>query len=459
MPAPPDQPHGPRADPYHLPVPPADTQSNPRIAATLEMLLAVSRQTDPNEASLTFGAHYWKLRPHDFYLSASVRGLEPGQYKITRSIPIETLRDPEAMRPGAPGQNPWRDWPSLPIHTGGFVGEVIARGTPQLFDQLDLADDPVVGDRLGAMRSAIAVPLFDAGEPLNWSFNFRRMPRAYTEDDLEEALLVSNLFGSMTRNLVSLRQVKELNDRLRAQFEEVARVQQSLLPRQHPQIPGLKIATSYLPSDLAGGDYYDFFPLSDGRLGILIADASGHGVGAATVMAMLHAILHSYPELHRGPAPVMKWANDRLLDAGMEGAFVTALFAIYDPRERTLTYSRAGHPLPRVKDGRTGAVRPLDGAASLPLGLMPIDPDEAVARLNPGDTVVLYTDGITEAFGGAGSGGRRTMFGIDGLDAALERCSGDPDCAVDSIHAALHEHTASLTRADDQTLVVFRILE
>lgn len=432
-----------------------DTQSNPRIAATLEMLLAVSRQTDPNEASRTFGSHYWKLRPHDFYLSASIRGLEPGQYKITRAVPIEVLSDPEAMRPGN-GPNPWRDWSRLPVHTGGFVGEVIARGTPQLFDNLHLADDPVIGDRLGAMRSAIAVPLFDAGEALNWSFNFRRMPGAYTEDDLEQALLVSNLFGSMTRNLVSLQQVRELNARLQAQFEEVARVQQSLLPRQHPQIPGLKIATSYLPSDVAGGDYYDFFPLPDGRLGILIADASGHGVGAATVMAMLHAILHSYPDLHRGPAPAMKWANDRLLDAGMEGSFVTALFAIYDPQRRTLTYSRAGHPLPRVKDGRTGAVRPLEGAASLPLGLMPIDPDEAVAQLNPGDTVIFYTDGITEAFGGPN---RRTMFGIEGLDTALERCSGDPDCAVDSIHTALHDHTSSLTRADDQTLVVFRVLE
>lgn len=426
-----------------------------RLAITLEMLQAVSRQTDPNEASLTFGSRYWKLHPHDYYMSASVRGLGPGEYKITRSVPIEVLRNPASMPPGTPGPNPWRDWATNPVRTGGWLGEVIARGTPQLFGDLDLSGDPVIGDRVGEMRSAIAVPLFDGGEPLNWSLNFRRRPKAYTEEDLQQALLVSNLFGSMTRNLVSLAQVKELNDRLRAQFEEVARVQQSLLPRQHPQIRGLKIATSYLPSDIAGGDYYDFFPLPDGRLGVLIADASGHGVGAATVMAMLHAILHSYPELHKGPGPVMKWANDRLLDAGMEGAFVTALFAIYDPATRTLTYSRAGHPLPRVKDGRTGQVRPLDGAASLPLGLMPIEPEEATARLNVGDTVILYTDGITEAFGK----GTRRMFGIDGLDAALERCSGDPDCAVDSIHTALHEHTASLTRADDQTLVVLRIVE
>jgi len=428
-----------------------ETEHNPRIALTLDMLREVSRQTDPNAASAAFGAGYWRLFPLDHYLSASVRGLAPGRYKVTRSVPLASLRTRQI------DQNPWRDWAINPERSGGFIGEVIARGTPQLLHDLDLRGDPVMGDDLAGMGSCIAVPLFDAGEALNWSFTFRRDPAGYTENDLEQALLISNLFGATTRNLVSLEEIRKLNARLTAQFEEVARVQQSLLPKRHPAVPGLKIATSYLPSDIAGGDYYDFFPIPDGRLGILIADASGHGVGAATVMAMLHAILHSYPGLDQGPGRVLEYANGRLLDAGMEGAFVTALFAIYDPRTRLLTYARAGHPLARLKSGRTGHVSPLDGAAALPLGLAPFALDEeASVTLGLGDTVVLYTDGITEAFGGPDG---RTMFGVNGLDDALEVCTGDPDCVINTVHTALHEHTGSLTRTDDQTLVAFQVVD
>jgi sigma-B regulation protein RsbU (phosphoserine phosphatase) len=432
-----------------------DTRGNSRIDLTLDMLREVSRQTDPNSAVTAFGARYGTLFPHDYYLSASIRGLGPGQYKITRSIPSAALRAAGATE--IPPQNPWRDWATNPVRIGGFIGDIIARGTPQLLHNLAVRADPVLGDVLTDMGACIAVPLFDGGEPLNWSFTFRRDPQGYNEKDLEQSLLISNLFGATTRNLVSIEQIRQLNDRLTAQFEEVARVQQSLLPKQHPVVPGLKIATSYLPSDIAGGDYYDFFPLTDGRLGIMIADASGHGVGAATVMAMLHAILHSYPELDRGPGRALEYCNTRLLDAGMEGSFVTALLAIYDPATRELSHARAGHPLARLKHGSTGRVSALDGAAALPLGLMPYALDEeATVVLQRGDTVVLYTDGITEAFGGPD---RRTMFGIDGLDAALELCSGDPECVMNTVHTELHEHTGSLTRADDQTLVAFRVVE
>jgi sigma-B regulation protein RsbU (phosphoserine phosphatase) len=433
-------------------VKPGALDAHERIAVTLEMLHAVSRETDPNEATRQFALRYGQLYPLDRYVSTSRRGLGPGEYKITRSMTADDLRSPAAR------SNPWRDWASLPVHRGGFLGEVMAGGEPRVYHNLRIRDDPAVGNVLSEMGSCVAVPLLDAGEDLNWSFMFRRDPAGYDEDELAEALLVSNLVGSMTKHLVANQEIRRLNQRLTAQFEEVARVQQSLLPTRHPEVPGLVIATSYLPSDLAGGDYYDFFelpgPPAGGRWGFLIADVAGHGVGAATVMAMLHAILHSYPNLGQGPAAVMRWANDRLCAAGMASSFVTAVFATYEPATRTLRYARAGHPPPLVKEGATGRVWPLAGAASLPLGIEPdFDVTEATVRLGERDTVVLYTDGITEALGRD----RRTMFGVAGLERALEVCSGEPDCVVDSVHAALHEHTGVLTRSDDQTLVAFRV--
>jgi sigma-B regulation protein RsbU (phosphoserine phosphatase) len=290
---------------------------------------------------------------------------------------------------------------------------------------------------------------------LNWNFQFKRDPEGFTEKDLEEQLLQVNLFGSMTKNLVSLEQNRKLNARLQAQFEEVARVQQALLPKANPQIPGLVFATSYLTSEQAGGDYYDFFELSGGRWGILIADVAGHGPGAATVMAMLHAILHAHPGINDGPAAVLEYANERLYAAQMEQSFVTAIFAVYDPATRVMTYARAGHPPLRIKDTRTGEVCVVTGDGGVPLGILEREGlEQHEVRLVPGQTVVFYTDGITEAFDGD-----RRMFGTDGLDAALKKCTGEPDCVVDSVHAALFEHTGSRSRDDDQTLVVFKVID
>jgi sigma-B regulation protein RsbU (phosphoserine phosphatase) len=434
-----------------LAVPETEVPQNLRIAILLEMLEEVSRATEPEQATQAFAARIGKLRPVDGLVSVSVRGLAPGEYKLTRRG--------RSAEPGGVIKHrvvdPWKNWERLSTHTGGFLGELIAAQEPRLLTNLELRNDPVIGEDFGDMGSCLAIPLFDGGKILNWTFQFKREPQGFTAADLEQQLLQVNLFGSMTKNLVSIEQIKKLNERLNAQFEEVARVQQALLPKANPQIPGLVFATSYLTSEQAGGDYYDFFELAGGKWGILIADVAGHGPGAATVMAMLHAILHAHPGIGEGPAAVLEYANRRLYAAQMEQSFVTAVFAVYDPATRVLSYARAGHPPPRLKDTRTGELSVLDGDGGVPLGIL--EEERLVqheVRLEPGQTVVLYTDGITESFDP-----ERRMFGTEGLDAALTRCTGEPDCVVDSVHRALFEHTGSRTRADDQTLVVFKVVE
>jgi len=412
-----------------------------------ELLREVSRATRPHDVPAAFGRHFWKVRPYDYLLSVSVRGLAKGEYKITRRI-VPASKQP----PGAP--DPWRDWETIPSHTGGFVGRVLGRPEPQLFQHLDLRGDEVLGDELGEMGSCIASPVFDHGEPLNWTFTFRRDPEGFTKAGLAEHVLITNMVGATTRTLLHASRVDELNAALTRQLEEVARVQQSLLPRRVPSVPGLLIATSYLTSDESGGDYYDFFRLADGRLGVLIADVAGHGAAAATVMAMLHAILHGYEGPDFSPVAVMRYANRRLHAASLEGSFVTAFFATVDPATGEVRFSRAGHNPPRHKHGPNGHVTPLDGGGGLPLGLAPdFDGQEDSVRMEREDTLILYTDGITEAFGP-----NREMFGVERLDAALERCSGHPECVVESVHTALYEHTRARTRDDDQTLVALRYL-
>lgn len=420
------------------------------IAVLVELLRRGSTIREPGNLLAHYGTWLRSRRPVDHMISVSRRGLEEGEYKITRSI-----RMVEGQFPASAGQvNPWRDWETIPVRRGGFIGEILAHDGPQVFTELAVARDPVLGDAIADMRWGVAIPNYDNGESLNWGLWFRKDAQGWDRDQVEFGLLTANLLGLATSNLVSHKRAADLNKRLEQQLVQIANIQRSLLPQTLPEIPGLKMAASYLTSDESGGDYYDFFPFADGRWGVAIADVSGHGAAAATVMAMLHAILHGYEATDLSPAAILKYANRRLVGTLREGSFVTAFLGVYDSKEATLTFARAGHNPPRLKHGDTGRVTDLAGEGDPPLGLFDeFEPTQEVVRLGRGDTVVLYTDGITEAMNGA-----REMFGVAGLDAALVKCSGEPDCVIDSVHKALFEHTGRRARDDDQTLVALRFV-
>jgi sigma-B regulation protein RsbU (phosphoserine phosphatase) len=421
---------------------------NRRIALLVGMVRDISMSDTPMGVLAAFAQYYWELRPVDYMISMSTKDLPEGQYRVTRQIDVARIKAGQQVLPTTQALR--RE--QIPVHSGGFLGSVISRQRPALLHDLNIKDDPVLGNALAEMGSALVMPLYDSGEPRYWNIPFRRDKRGFSVEELEQSMLVANLAGGTNTKLLLMQEVKNLNATLKQQFEEVARVQRALLPRQTPQIPGLEIATSYLTSDQAGGDYYDFFRFPDGTWGILIADVSGHGAAAATVMAMLHGILHAYSGPSCCPDEVMRYANTRLVEASIEGTFVTAFYGIYDPQAGELRYARSGHNPPIVKDGKTGHVAFLDGAGGLPLGVFdPYEITSEVLRFKPKDTLVLYTDGITEAFDAA-----KEMFGPERLDDALTGCSGAPDCVVDSVHSALFKHTGTLARRDDQTLVAIR---
>lgn len=433
-----------------------DLSANPEIGELTGILRSASTVTDPAELVAAFGRWVARRFPRDCFVSVSRRGLPEGSYKLTRVITGPAL----GQTSGPPAANPWRDWKALPSHTGGLVGEILARDEPQLIDGLRLETDPVLGPALGPeaarLVSVAAMPTFDAGRSINWGLSFSSNSDWLSLDQFANGLLDINMMGTATRNLVALKRVAELHDQLKRQLEQVATVQRSLLPESLPKIPGVRLATSYLTSAEAGGDYYDFFDLGGGRWGILIADVAGHGAAAATVMAMLRAILHSYEGTERSPRAMMRFCNAKLAASRLEGSFTTAFYAVLDTATGEMTYSRCGHNPPRLRraDGR---VESLEEGASLPLGVTEDPPlEEGSARLSVGDTVVLYTDGITEAYGPRRSA--RDMFGVHRLDLALRECTGEPSCVVDSIHKSLFAHTSVMDRDDDQTLVVFRYL-
>lgn len=429
-----------------------DLDNHPRIGKLTEVMRTISTLTEPAEMIRAFAPWVSTRTTRDYFISVSKRNLPEGQYKLTRVIPGRP--NFEAART-APVINPWETWDDIPTHEGGLIGEILRIGKPRLIEGIDLAGDPVLGAVMGEeaseMKMLAAMPAFDEGEPLNWSISFSKDPNWDAVGQFESGMLDVNMMGTATRNLVVRKEIQNLNNRLSTQLEQIARIQRAMLPEKSPDVPGFDVATSYITSDDSGGDYYDFFSFPDGRFGVLIADVSGHGAGAATVVAMLRAIIHCYEADDGDPAAFADYCNAKLGAARLSGNFITAFFCVIDPKSGHIVWSRAGHNPPRIRRA-DGSVDVIDSAGTLPLGIIDeLNATSDSGQLGVGDTLILYTDGITEL--------RNTddeLFGEERMDAALEQCTGKPECVVDTIHKKMFAFTGSMTRQDDQTLVVVR---
>ncbi len=434
-----------------------DLSKSDRMPTLMELVGHLSRASEPTEMQGIFSSHMRKLNPVDGFLSVSRRGLAPGEYKFTRM----TLTPEEiASKPG----NPWRDWETLPTNRGGLIGEVIRSAYPEVIHHLDVSDDPVLGNRLAPFGSLMAIPLFDNGEPINWAISLRRDPTGFSLTEVEEQILRGNLVGNTVRSVVLAKQLREANDHNRAEVERIVRIQRALLPDRMPTIPGISLAASYETFDRAGGDLYIFrailaererdTPPPDSPWAILIADASGHGPSAAVVIAMLHAIVHAFPRPPSSAAELLAHANEHLAAKRIESSFVTAFALVFDPATKRMVYSRAGHEPPILKNpGSGGGTCRIEAAGGLPLGVLEgAEYEDAELFLESGQTLVLYTDGITEARDPAGN-----MFGVEGIERALLACTGEPECVIGSITGSLKTHEAGRRPGDDQTIVAFKV--
>ena len=186
--------------------------------------------------------------------------------------------------------------------------------------------------------------------------------------------------------------------RLEMQDQELRRareIQQSLLPRDIPQIPGFEVAGAWQPASTVGGDYYDVLRLDDHRLGICIADVAGKGVPAALLMANVQAAVHAFARDTDSPAQLCSKVNRHLCDSIATGKFVTFLYGVLDGETRTFRHCNAGHPYPILLSD--GSIRALEQGGAV-LGVFPDwSYEDSTVELKAGDRLFLYTDGITEA--------------------------------------------------------------
>ncbi len=416
------------------------------LAIIDETMRDMSLQTDPQAMVRAYVSRLRQLMPADRYLSLSRRDLEPPYYRITRS----SLWDREV--------DPWKERDRLPLLRGGLLGELIYGDGPRLIDDIEplLAPDDPGAEYLRGMRSLMAVPHYDRGVGLNMVLSMRAEPAAFDKDRFPEWVWISTLFGRATQNLVLSQQLQAAYATVDKELKLVADIQRArCCPRHLPKLPTLDLAAHYQTSRWAGGDYYDAFPMPCGRCGILMADVSGHGVPAAVLMAITHSIAHAHPGDPEPPGRLLTHLNQHLSERYTADGetFVTAFYGIYDPKGPRLRYACAGHNPPRLMRCSTGETFALDGVSSLPLGIDGnVTYEEHTQELQPGDQLLFYTDGITEAEGPDGS-----PFGTERLDRVLTRCTLD---ATDLLHAvieAVDEFTAGLPAADDRTLLVAKV--
>lgn len=270
---------------------------------------------------------------------------------------------------------------------------------------------------------------------------------------LTVTLILAAVKDGMRKEQALKRQLEAAYRRLDDETRVVGEIQQSLLPAVLPVIPGWRLAVHYATSERAGGDYYDFFPLPGGRTGLLIADVSGHGTPAAVVMAMMRVVLHTAPEPPTVPERLLALMNQRIRSFALQEQFVTACYATLDGARSPLEYSLAGHNPPLVVRSRTGQVEEFENPAGPPLGLFD-EPEftRRCTRLDRGDTVLFYTDGLTEALNGEGE-----MFGIERLyETLVEHRAETAEALRDRLLAAMRRHTGAIPPADDVTLIVLR---
>lgn len=410
-----------------------------RLAFVVDTMRALSRESDAKRMIELYRKRISHWMPTDRVVTVSRRNMPPGWYRITRSSHWAESLDP------------WKQVDLQPRFDRGLLGELIYGDVPVIIDQLRIAEDDPAADYFDGQRSLMAIPLYDDGAGLNMVVAMRAEPGAFSRERLPEQVWMSNLFGQVTQNLVLSADLREAYESVDRELKAVADVQRSLLPLNLPDIANLSLAAHYQTSRHAGGDYYDFFPLQNGRWGMLIADVSGHGTGAAVLMAITHSIAHAACNPPEPPCRVMAAINEQLcrLYTTDSGQFVTAFFAVYDPATRQVRYSSAGHPPSRVRR-KNGSIESLEGGRALPLGILREESFlESCATLHPGDALVLYTDGITEARSPSGD-----MFDTPRLDQTLARSEPSSGSIVAAVLADLEAFCAGRPPSDDRTLIV-----
>jgi sigma-B regulation protein RsbU (phosphoserine phosphatase) len=294
----------------------------------------------------------------------------------------------------------------LKIGKEGMVGYVASTGQMRYAPDVR-KDEYYIGCEHDTL-SEVAIPLH-AGEHLVGVFTASHPELdAFPRPQLRILQALCDHVAVAVHNARRFQSERAERETMSREAQEARVMQQALLPKSSPYIPGFAISGLSIPARAVGGDWYDFIPFPDGRWGLVLADVSGKGTAAALLMSATRGMLRSLAEACCTPGEVLTKLNGLLVEDFPAGKFVTLVYAVLDPATRTLTFANAGHLHPLFVDNQGAHF--LDTERGLPLGLSCGDYSETTVALSPGSRLVFYSDGITEAVNEA-----EEEYGLDRL--------------------------------------------
>jgi serine phosphatase RsbU (regulator of sigma subunit)/pSer/pThr/pTyr-binding forkhead associated (FHA) protein len=302
------------------------------------------------------------------------------------------------------------------------------------------------------VRSIMAVPLQTGDRVIGLIYvDTGALIRPFTQEDLDLLTVMANVAAIRIEH-ARLALVEQSEKLMESEFNQASDIQRSLLPAEIPTCPGYELAGANIPCRTVGGDYYDFLPYSDGHLGLVVGDVSGKGLPAALMMSSLQARVHMMVETSPEPAAAVEALNRNIAPRCPMGKFITLFYGLLEPSTGQMLYANAGHNYPLLIRA-DGAVEQLRGNGMV-LGILPNSQYQAYqVDLEPGDVLVLFSDGVTEAREPIGE----EEFGDERLAHFLLSHKDRPASEmIDSLVAKVRDWSGQMAFADDFTILLVK---
>jgi sigma-B regulation protein RsbU (phosphoserine phosphatase) len=389
------------------------------------------------------------------YLVQAVRRM----FDLDASAVLVPTQQPDVLRVLA--ASGWRVNPvtherRFSVNGGGGLALPMRSREPLLVKDLEQLDaDNQVPDwiRDEGFRGHATIPLVAEGSMLGALMVDVRHPRLFTTSELRLLSLFANQ-AAMTIESRRLQRQQAVQQRMEDELAVGRQIQLSLLPHREPAVAGWEFAVYYQAAHQVGGDFYDFveWPDAKNRLGLVVADVVGKGVPAALFMALSRTTIRSAALVETSPLAALTKANSLLLQESRSDMFLTAFYGMLDTETGRLVYANAGHNRPLWLRAATGEVQELPSWGTILGSFQEIAPEEREVGLAPGDLLVLYTDGLSEAFDARGR-----QFGTDRLrNVVAAHPSASARTVLDEVIRAVNEFAGDVSLSDDLTLLVTR---
>ena len=362
-------------------------------------------------------------------------------------------------------------WIADPVAAGFFApadestgsGRVLRTQQVLLIEDLQTQDPPLwTSEWLDGegFRAAAIVPLVADGQSIGTLVIDSREPRTFTENEVRFLRLMANQVA-LALEKARLHHEELQRERIEEELTVARQIQMSMLPVSTPKIPGWEFSAHFEAAHLIGGDFYDFFPLpgEPGRWGVVIADVSDKGVPAALFMALGRTTIRNVALRGRAPAEVLSWANRYIQEDSKSDMFLSAFYAELNIDTGHLLYANAGHNPPLLWRAGESRFQRLPATCPLLGVLAEIEVGVIGVEMAPGDVLILYTDGISEAFNDS-----YEEFGINRLESTVREVVGDdPTAGAErfrtQIAAEVHRFADTMTQQDDATLLIIKRVE